>query len=138
MKRKNHGAGLVLMAMMGLMTGCGDEEGPEPVGPSIGGKNWSGIYFRSDGKEREEITATVSQKGDTIVITTTHSRAEGKRFTGTITPSGKMSLTDGYDGETWTTFFGPVTANYIKVADFVERPEPGEPRPPLNEIELRR
>lgn len=130
---------LAAIFVTGCIAGCGGEDdGPEPVGPSVGGKNWSGTYFRSDDRAREQITATVSQKGDALVITTTHSQPEGQRLTGTISPEGKMSLTDAHDGETWTTFYGPASANYIKLADFVERPEPGEPRPPLNVIEIRR
>jgi hypothetical protein len=39
--------------------------------------------------------------------------------------SGKIRATDPYDGEIWSTFFGPAHGNYIKLADYSSRPVPG-------------
>jgi len=131
------------MASMALVfSGCNDsgssDDGAASAGvPSVSG-SWSGIYYRTDEAAEESITASISQDGKAVVINTTKASAPGQAFTGTIETNGEMILTDGSDGETWTTHFGPATGNNIHIADFVRPPTPEEMDPPLRIVHLTR
>jgi hypothetical protein len=115
-----------------------DETPAKPAAvPRIGGK-WTGSFFVTDKAGSTPLKATIRQSNDAIVITTNLAEPPGQMFSGGITTSGKMTLTDAFDGEIWTTFFGPATTDFVKIADFVERPQTNSVAPPLFVIELRR
>ncbi|HMO52501.1 MAG TPA: hypothetical protein PKE26_14710 [Kiritimatiellia bacterium] len=105
--------------------------------PKIAGK-WSGNFYRTDTQNRRPLEATITQNKEAVTITTTRTGGIGVNFAGTITPEGRMTLTDAYDGETWTTYFGPATTNRIAIADFVNTPVPGETNRVLYVISLSR
>jgi hypothetical protein len=42
----------------------------------------------------------------------------GAFFTGSIDEDGVIRLTDGFDGETWTSY-GEVSGNYIRIRDYL-------------------
>ena len=73
--------------------------------------------------------AVISQEGkegEAVVITTDlPANHIARKLTGTFETSGKMLVTDAFDGELWSTFFGPAHGNYIKLADYETRPVPG-------------
>jgi hypothetical protein len=94
----------------------GTPEG-ELVGPSIAG-SWSGqisVY----GQGSAAVSAQISHQGSRVHIVTSSPFAIGRSFSGSISASGSMLLYDAYDHEDWTTFYGPASANSIKIADYV-------------------
>ncbi|MFT5122600.1 MAG: hypothetical protein ACI9QL_004874 [Candidatus Omnitrophota bacterium] len=105
--------------------------------PRINGK-WKGSFFRTDELGSTPVTATIRQDRDAITISTDLPADIGANFTGSINSKGKLTLTDGFDGEVWTTFFGPATTNFVKIADFIVGPTAADPEQPLKVIELRR
>ena len=94
-----------------------NEEGSDPVGADVAGDNWSG-YIDLVGKQRQSITATISQNGTYIVIRTTSNQAYGKKLVGNIASDGFMLLYDQTTGEDWTTHHGNATDNRIDLYDY--------------------
>lgn len=129
-----------LVLLVGLHCGCdGGGEAPlPPVGPSIGGQ-WAGRFFVAESSDIRDqaVTATIRQNGDAVIIETSLVGV-GARLTGAIDAEGNMVLTDPFDGETWTTFFGPATPTAVTVADFLLPPTPEDASTPLNVIQLTR
>jgi len=136
---------LVIFVAAGLIAlwGCGSDSGdsgPKRIGPNVDGASWSGFYFNSASGFQENLTATITHTSNDIVIVTTKMEPPAQRFTGTISTNGTMLLTDSYDGETWTTFFGPATRKFVKIADFARVPEDQEDdiNVPIKFVELSR
>jgi len=137
-------AGICICTLM-ILSGC-DRGGKESVGGGTGSTSpyldirgsWSGSFFRTDVLGSTPVNATISQDKDALSIRTDLPPGLANSFTGTITAGGDIRLTDGYDGETWTTYYGPATADFIKIADFIVPPSTENPHPPLHIIELRR
>ncbi len=119
--------------------GGGGDHNPA-IGPNLQG-NWQGEYYVADSptnSERLEITADISHNGDEITINTSK-EGTGHSLKGRMDEDGNMSLSDDYDGETWTTFYGPATTNHLMLADYlVNYNAPSINRSPLAVIELRR
>jgi len=125
---------LFLLFFLGLAvafsaTGCGGgggdddgDRGPPVIGPNLNGQNWTGFYFNGDSGFMENLTASVTHTSNQVVIVTSKTAPPAQQFTGTINAAGKMDLTDAWDGEQWTTFFGPASNRFIKVADFARPP----------------
>ena len=107
----------------------------EPV--NIAGNNWTGYFFRSDDRRLRDITASISQNGTEVSITTSKSGL-GHHLTGTINSYGDMLVYDSYDEEDWSTHYGPASYTQVKIYDYIWPPEAGEPVPPLNAITLYR
>lgn len=111
----------VLLAVGLLAVGCdsGGGSGSTPVGPDIRGK-WSGSFYsiRLDPPRRQPVTATIQQDGDAVIIKTSRT-GTGANLTGTIDAKGNMKLTDAFDGELWTTYYGPATATRVRILDFL-------------------
>lgn len=105
--------------------------------PDISGANWAGCFIDGVTSVRENLTASIVLTGSQVTIETTRTDL-GHHFTGTINSNGDMLLYDSYDGEDWTTHFGPATATKIDIYDFVRPPSVDDPSPPLNEIVLYR
>lgn len=105
--------------------------------PRVRGK-WSGSFYRTDKPDRTSISANVQQDRDAVIITTTKPAGTAVNLTGTIYPSGRMVLFDAFDGEKWTTYFGPANENRMVIADFVYPPGSGASNKPLYVIELTR
>ena len=119
------GLGTITLLTSACNEGGGDKGSPG-VGQSIAGKNWTGSLYATDGTNRRSLKATITQNRDAIVITTDlPGSGIARRLTGTFDKSGKIRATDPYDGEIWSTFFGPAHGNYIKLADYSTRPVPG-------------
>ena len=112
-----------------LTTSCNDgggDKGSPGVGQSVAGKNWTGSLYATDGTNRRALKATITQNRDAIVITTDlPGSGIARKLTGTFDKSGKIRVTDAFDGEIWSTFFGPAHGNYIKLADYETRPVAG-------------
>lgn len=107
-------------------------------GVDISGNNWTGYYSRTDNLAYETITsASIVQNGSYVEITTSK-QGLGHHFTGTINSSGDMLIYDSYDGEDWSTHYGPATSLDIAIYDFIWRPTLSDPNPPLNYIILHR
>ena len=124
------------------------EESDAPRAPRavlrVGG-NWTGSFFNTSEAGSVGLKARIVQVNDSIVITTDKPTPPGQSFSGSIDEDGDMRLTDSFDGETWTTYFGPVTGSSIKIADFVlegtttiTTTNGVSASPPLNVVELRR
>lgn len=89
------------------------------IGPDLQGR-WSGQYYvlDSSNSDLQEITATISHTGNKITLKTSKQEI-GNTFEGIIDEEGHIGLTDLYDGEIWTTFFGPAETDHIIIADYL-------------------
>ncbi|MBP7829861.1 MAG: hypothetical protein KA248_08085 [Kiritimatiellae bacterium] len=135
-----YGVGALFYALtFQSIPGCDEvnDKGPDPVGPDIRGR-WSGVYYRTDSAARTALTASIRQEGDAVTITTSKSEGRAQLLTGTIFENGDLDMIDGYDGQEWTSFYGPATATHILLADYVSTPSPEEPDPPLYILDLSR
>ena len=118
--------GLVSCGGGGGSTGAGQEDSnrlvpntTEPViGPNLNGDNWVGHFRLLDGSQFTGLTAVIRQVGADIIIETTKTEI-AHLLDGFIDGSGNMIMIDQFDGEDWTTLFGPATTNSINLADFV-------------------
>ena len=119
--------------------GCDEmnNEGPDPIGPDLRGR-WSGAYFRTDSSGQTPLNATVQQEGDAITISTDKPEGTARLMTGTIYENGELDMIDAYDGQEWTSFFGPATTTHIILADYARHPSPEDPDPPLYVVDLTR
>jgi hypothetical protein len=93
--------------------------GSEPVGPDIRGDNWSGYLALVHGK-RENVSASIHQNGNYVVITTSSGQKYGRKFVGNISDSGSIRVYDQATGELWTTHSGPAKKDRIDLYDFVD------------------
>lgn len=91
----------------------------EPVGPDIRGDNWSGYLALVHGR-RENISASIHQNGNYVVITTSSGQKYGRKFVGNISDSGSIRVYDQATGELWTTHSGPAKKDRIDLYDFVD------------------
>jgi hypothetical protein len=120
----------------GSAFGGGDGNKADPVGADIAG-DWAGYYENDETGDRENITATVSQDGDAVSITTSKT-GPGHHLTGAISAEAHLFMTDSYDGQTWTSQT-PATHNSLEIGDYTYKPEPGaEDSPPLQFLQLYR
>lgn len=118
--------------------GCaGQGKSVPPVGPDIRGR-WGGVYYQTDRGGQVSLSASIGQEGDAVTISTSKPAGTARLLTGTINEEGRMVLTDGFDGETWTTLFGPATPNHVKLADYVYTPSLEDPDPPVYVLDLTR
>ncbi len=116
----------------------GGEDTADPVGADIAGK-WTGYYENDETGEYETLTATVSQDGDAVTITTSKS-GPGHSLNGSIGSDANLFMTDSYDGQSWTSQ-RPATSTSLDVGDYTYRPDgsdPEAPEPPLQFIQLYR
>ena len=104
--------------------------------PKIAGK-WLGKYSWSDGTHLMSVSATIEQNGNSLVIRTSKA-APGRLLTGQIRSNGRIRLTDSDDGEIWSTYYGPVSANHVKIADFLIPTPAGHTGEMLQVLDLRR
>ncbi len=88
------------------------------VGPNLNGDTWAG-YLKSITGAFTPMTAVIRHVGTSITIDTSLEGEVGDSLSGTISASGMLNLIDRFDGEDWTTLFGPASANSINIADFV-------------------
>ena len=131
-------AGLAALALA-LGNSGGDDGGStaapppaavDPVGPSIAG-TWSGkLTLINEGTEL--VTATVTQNGKNVQITTSTSLPYGKHFSGTMSSYGSMYMYDTATGQTWTTYGGNARPDRIGLFDYVNNFKD------LDRLELRR
>jgi len=129
---------LVAALVGGLLLGCERDSGggSSQVGPAIGG-SWAGVYYETDNPGGTiALTATVTHDGDAVTIQTSKSGI-GALLTGTIDQDGDLVLTDAFDSETWSTFYGPATASKLVVADYLWNTNLGS-LSPLAVIDLER
>ncbi len=89
----------------------------EVKGPNLNGSDWHGFIEGSVGYEM--ITATVRHIGEGIVIVTSKPTGIAHELRGRVKSSGNLVLKDPFDGQTWTTLFGPATPGHIRIADYV-------------------
>ena len=124
----------VLVAAAFLAEGCDDSEGGKAPagGPDLRGA-WSGRYVRPG--VSEPLQARVIQDGDAVVIQTTRAQA-GRLLTGYLNDAARLTMTDGYDGELWTSA-SPASPTRLHLHDYLQSPSLGYD-PPLQEIILTR
>lgn len=91
----------------------------EPVGPDIRGGDWSGYLYLVHG-DKENVTASISQNGNHLIITTSSNQEYGRKFVGNINDSGSIRVYDQKTGELWTTHEGPATKKRIDLYDYVD------------------
>lgn len=98
-----------------------DENPPDskPVGPDIRGGDWSGYLDLVHGV-KENVTASISQNGNHVIITTSSNQEYGRKFIGNINESGSIRVYDQRTGELWTTHEGPATKKRIDLYDYVD------------------
>jgi hypothetical protein len=128
---------MALAVGVALAAGCGGGGGggAPPVGPDLRGQ-WAGVITQP-GSPATSLTATIGQDGNAVTIHTSL-QGIGAAFTGASTDDGCLSLTDGFDGETWTTFRRKTTPTRIQISDFTRAPVLGEPQPALRTIDMQR
>ncbi len=86
--------------------------------PDVNGSNWSGYYAVTGTSTYIPITASIYQSGSNVEVVTSKS-GMGHRLSGTINSSGYMYMYDHYDGEIWTTHYGPATSSNVRLYDYV-------------------
>lgn len=117
---------LAVLLPLALASCGGEDSGSSASLPAIAGKDWVGVWYDTEKSGRSPFRATIRVDGNAVVLETTRSAGStARRMTGTLSSSGRLQLTDARDGEVWSTFFGPVSANFIKLADYKERPVVG-------------
>jgi hypothetical protein len=87
--------------------------------------------------DKTPLTATIYCDGTRVTIITSKSGI-AHYLAGSINSNGDMLVYDRYDGEAWTTHFGPATSTKIYLYDYAWPPVAGEPEPPLNKLKLTR
>jgi hypothetical protein len=105
--------------------------------PDIGGENWAGYFTNTHITTQEPLTASIIQEGSNVTIVTTLTGL-GHELIGTINSRGDMLLYDSYDGEDWTTHYGPASSRSVNIYDYVYPTPSGETETPLNVIILNR
>jgi hypothetical protein len=89
------------------------------TGPDLNG-SWSGfVNLVNEGNENVSISATVSQSGGSISISTSSPYSYARSFSGKISNSGDIKVKDGHTGETWTTYSGAASESSIRLYDWV-------------------
>jgi hypothetical protein len=89
------------------------------TGPDLNG-SWSGfINLVNEGNENVSISASVSQDGRNISISTSSPYSYARNFSGKISSSGNIKVKDGNTGEIWTTHSGAASASSIRIFDWV-------------------
>ena len=86
--------------------------------PNIDGDDWTGYFETTGFNNRQSITASINQSGNSVTIVTSKSGL-GSRLVGSINSNGDMLVFDQYDGEDWTTHFGPATLAQVAIYDFI-------------------
>lgn len=126
------GIGVGVVGVAGLVIGLSDSGGGSSSSSAdtvdtdtdtgtegISGSDWAGVLNLVNGY-RENVSATVTQKGSSLTITTTSSQAYGQLFVGTIDSSGYVFVYDQTTGEDWTTHDGPpASSTRIEIYDYV-------------------
>ena len=107
-----------LALIMALLAGCGGDDGDDgPTYLKLAG-SWSGRYVSPD--VNRDLEATITQERDALTIETSLQNI-GRSFTGTIDTNNQITVTDAYDGETWTSY-GPVTSSSFLIRDLLFDP----------------
>lgn len=101
-----------------------------PVGPSIAGK-WGGV-LRLVNHGTESVSATITQNGKDITITTNSTLPYGQNFVGHINTRGYVTVRDRKTHKIWTSYQGVANSHYLKIYDLVNNNEA------LDRLELRR
>ncbi len=117
---------ILLLGLVSCNQGGGSSSGggeavvlEPPIGPDLNGDTWQG-YFRNLTGAYTALSATIFHEGNRVIIDTSlpDTMSIG-RFQGTISSVGGLLLIDSFDGEDWTTLYGPASVNSINLADFV-------------------
>lgn len=126
------GLGAAVAIGVGLSGGGGSDPAPvvtpdpepvaDPVGADLAGTNWSGVLVLGKKKTqiKENVTATITQNGTEIEITTSSTQEYGKHFKGKIDKNGEILVYDQTTGEDWTTYEKPAKWNAVDLFDKVD------------------
>lgn len=126
------GVGAAVAIGVGLSGGGGSDPAPvvtpdpepvaDPVGADLAGTNWSGVLVlgKNKTKTKENITATITQNGSEIEITTSSTLEYGKHFKGKIDKNGEILAYDQTTGEDWTTYEKAAKWNSVDLFDKVD------------------
>lgn len=96
-----------------------DEPDAPYTGPDLNG-SWSGfVNLVNEGNENVSVSASVSQDGENISISTNSPYSYARSFSGKISSSGNIKVRDGHTGEIWTTHSGAASASSIRLFDWV-------------------
>ncbi len=126
------GIGAAVAIGVGLSGGGGSDPAPvvtpdpepvvEPVGADLAGTNWSGVLVlgKKKTKVKENITATITQNGTEIEITTSSTQEYAKHFKGKIDKKGEILAYDQTTGEDWTTYEKAAKWNSVDLFDKVD------------------
>lgn len=97
-----------------------DDSSSTYTGPDLNGGGWNGyVNLVNYGNENVSISATVSQDGRSITISTNSPFSYAKSFRGTISDGGYIKVKDQSTGETWTTHSGSASASHFAIYDYV-------------------
>jgi hypothetical protein len=132
---------LMLCILVVIAASCGGDDGPAAVAglPAIAGNDWVGVWYDTERSGRSSLRATIRVDGNAVRVESSRPAGSTARvLTGSLDSTGAMRLTDGADGEVWSTFFGPASTNFIKLADYKERPFAGNGADDFFIIELSR
>ena len=96
-----------------------EEPKQEPVGADLDGDNWHCRLILADSGFKEDVTATVEQNGNELVITTSTTQKYGKKFIGHISRDANIDVRDQDTGQDWTTHYDKARWNMIDLYDYV-------------------
>ncbi len=120
----NHGtmaARQGLAISLDFSPGHGNNVFSSPARVDLSGEYWSGEFYRTDdyAGTQQDITASITQNAGYVVVVTTSLEGLGHQLVGKIYSSNHLLLYDQYDGEDWTTHYGPASEKYVLLADYV-------------------
>ena len=93
----------------------------EIVGPDLNGSDWSGrLTLQAEGVEgMQEVKATITHCGSSILISTNSQLAYGQTYDGSISSGGSMLVVEHVRRQDWTTHFFKATSTSVELYDFV-------------------
>lgn len=124
-----------------LLSGHLNVDSKSAVGVNLQGE-WVGQFYIHPEKQPSNrrsilnLFSTITQSGGSVTVRTTKTGV-GARQSGTIRSDRHMRMVDAYDGEVWTTFWGPATYGSVRLYDFLLPPVAGGAND-LQVIDLRR
>lgn len=134
---------ILLIPMSGCDNGSSSDGGSgeqaatevQVIGPNLNGNTWAG-YIKNTKGRYDPIGAVIRQSGDRVTIQSSIQSGIGSLLTGTIDSRGRMTMTDHYDNEVWTTVGRSASKSYIKLEDYVFNEK--HQRSDINTIVLKR
>ena len=135
---------LTALAMTALLlgsTGCIGSRSKKPTVDQPGflnGNGWTGWLLTTDGSRNLRVTATIVHKETQTQIAVQDKAGLNLSLLGDLDEDQQIVLTETGRKEKWTSRFGPITPNHLKVAVPLSEEKRGQPDPVLLVLDLSR